>query len=105
MLLIFKVPRSSAVEAYKFSLILLAARVRLALSGLLSMMYLVFNTQQAPFDDVRVRRALSLAIDQRILTEKVLRSGNEPAYSFVPHLLENYQGVALPHAHSPLSNR
>jgi hypothetical protein len=30
MLLIFNVPRSSAVEAYRFSLILLAARVRLA---------------------------------------------------------------------------
>ena len=77
----------------------------LRLSGLLSMVYLVFNTRQAPFDDVRVRQALSLAIDQRILTEKVLRSGNEPAYSFVPHLLKNYQGVPLPHAQSPLSDR
>ncbi len=73
----------------------------LRLSGLLSMMYLVFNTTVPPFDDVRVRQALSLAVDQRILTDKVLRSGNTPAYSFTPALLDGYRGVPLPHADTP----
>ena len=77
----------------------------LRMSGLLSMMYLVFNTQRAPFDDVRVRQALSLAVDQQILTDKVLRSGNEPAYSFAPHLLADYDGVDLPHINDPLAAR
>lgn len=79
------------------------ARVRknfpeaLQVTDLLSMMYLVFNTQQPPFDDVRVRQALSLAVDQAILTDKILRSGAKPAYSFVPNLIEGYAAVELPH--------
>lgn len=69
----------------------------LHLSDLLSMMYLVFNTEKAPFNDTRVRQALSLAIDQDILTDKVLRSGNKPAYSFVPDLIADYQTTPLLH--------
>ncbi len=69
----------------------------LQVSDLLSMMYLVFNTERAPFDDVRVRQALSLVIDQAILTDKVLRSGAKPAYSFAPALLAGYDAVELPH--------
>ena len=69
----------------------------LHLSDLLSMMYLVFNTEKVPFNDTRVRQALSLAIDQDILTDKVLRSGNKPAYSFVPDLIADYQTTPLPH--------
>ncbi|MEM9620819.1 MAG: peptide ABC transporter substrate-binding protein [Pseudomonadota bacterium] len=77
------------------------ARERLAdslrLSDLLSMMYLVFNTSTPPFDKLPVRQALSMAIDQRILTDQVLRSGNKPAFSFAPALLEGYEPVQLPH--------
>ena len=68
-------------------------------------MYLVFNTQQAPFDDVRVRQALSLAIDQTILTDKVLRTGSAPAFSFAPSLLTDYQAVELAHARQPMADR
>ncbi|XOV83085.1 MAG: peptide ABC transporter substrate-binding protein [bacterium] len=77
----------------------------LHLSDLLSMMYLVFNTQKAPFDDVRIRQALSLAIDQDILTDKVLRSGNKPAYSFVPNLIADYTATSLPHIGAPRASR
>ncbi len=66
-------------------------------SDLLSMMYLVFNTAKPPFNDVRVRQALSMAVEQEILTEKVLRSGNKPAYSFVPDLIASYQAKPIPH--------
>ena len=45
--------------------------------------YYAFNTATAPFDDVRVRRALSMAIDREAVTEKILRAGQIPAYSFV----------------------
>ncbi len=50
----------------------------------------VFNAQQPPFDDVRVRRALSLAIDRETLTERVLRSGEVPAYGYTPAAIRNY---------------
>ena len=76
----------------------------LRLSPLLSMAYLVFNTAAAPFDDARVRSALSLAIDQRILTDKVLRTGARPAYSFAPELLAGYNPAMLPHRDTPYPN-
>ena len=74
-------------------------------SDLLSMMYLVFNTAEGPLGDPRVRQALSVVIDQRILTDKVLRSGNKPAYSFAPSLISDYQPFELPHKDKRLSER
>jgi len=43
--------------------------------------YLVFNGTQAPFDDVRVRQALSLAIDRDALVEQLLYGYGIPAKS------------------------
>ena len=67
------------------------------MSNLLSMMYLVFNTTKGPTQHSKIRKALSLSIDQRILTEKVLRNGHEPAFSFVPELVSNYSSKEVPH--------
>jgi oligopeptide transport system substrate-binding protein len=53
-----------------------------------------FNTGRKPFDDVRVRRALSMAIDREIMAAKVLRAGERPAYSLVPPGMPNYPGKA-----------
>jgi oligopeptide transport system substrate-binding protein len=47
--------------------------------------YLAFNTHDpGPLRDVRVRRALSEAIDRDFVTGKLMRAGQLPAYSFVP---------------------
>ncbi|TNF86012.1 MAG: peptide ABC transporter substrate-binding protein, partial [Gammaproteobacteria bacterium] len=56
----------------------------LRVSPLLSMIYLVFNTTAPPFDDARVREALALVVQPAVLTDKVQRTGNFPAQSFVP---------------------
>ena len=53
--------------------------------------YLSFNTSRPPLSDVRVRRALSLAIDRHTLAERVLRSGEQAASTFVPPYVSNYQ--------------
>ena len=42
------------------------------------------NTRRAPLDDVRVRRALSLAVDRAALVDKVVRGAGRPAASFTP---------------------
>lgn len=42
------------------------------------------NVTRPPLDDVRVRRALSLAIDRQEIVERVTRGGEQPAWSFVP---------------------
>lgn len=46
-----------------------------------------FNTKVPPFDDVRVRRALNLAIDKVQLVDKVARGQQMPASHFVPPFL------------------
>ena len=45
--------------------------------------YIEFNVTRKPFDDVRVRRAFALAIDRKIITDKILHGGDEPATGFV----------------------
>ena len=52
--------------------------------------YWSMNSSQPPFDDVRVRKALSMALDREYMVEKVLTPGFEPAYSFVPPGIANY---------------
>ena len=52
--------------------------------------YLALNTTRPPLDDVRVRRALALALDRTALVEKVLQGGQQPAFNFVPPGLGGY---------------
>jgi oligopeptide transport system substrate-binding protein len=53
--------------------------------------YVLFNVRKAPFDDVRVREALSLVVDREMIANQILNAGQTPAYSFVPPEIANYQ--------------
>lgn len=53
--------------------------------------YFGFNITRKPFDDPRVRRALSMAIDREIITEKITRFGQQPTFSYVPPGVPGYQ--------------
>ncbi len=57
----------------------------------LGIYYYIFNVEKPPFDDSRVRRALSLAVNRRLLVEKVTGGGEDPAYSFYPPLCAQYE--------------
>jgi len=57
---------------------------------LITYMYLL-NTTRKPLDDVRVRRALSLAMDRGELTTRLLAGGEQPAYSLVPPGMPDYE--------------
>jgi len=46
--------------------------------------YYEINNQKAPFNDVRVRTALKLALDRDIIVNKVKNQGDLPAYSYTP---------------------
>ena len=46
--------------------------------------YYEINNQKAPFNDVRVRTALKLALDRDIIVNKVKNQGDLPVYSFTP---------------------
>ncbi len=54
--------------------------------------YLIFNTKEAPMDDVNVRKALGLAIDRKSITENVSKAGEIPATGFNPVGLKDSQG-------------
>jgi len=52
--------------------------------------YYAFNTQKGPTADARVRLALSLTIDRRVIAEKVLGSGEKPAWRFTPDVTAGF---------------
>jgi oligopeptide transport system substrate-binding protein len=56
--------------------------------------YYRFNTRRPPFNDARVREALNLAIDRRVITEQVLGLGQLPADHFVPPGVPGYNSPA-----------
>lgn len=53
--------------------------------------YIQINTQREPFNDPRVRLALSLVLEREVYTDKILRAGQTPAYSFVPPGINNHE--------------
>jgi oligopeptide transport system substrate-binding protein len=48
------------------------------------------NVTKKPFDDKRVRKAVSLALDRELITKNVLGLGQLPAYTLVPPGLRAY---------------
>ncbi len=53
-------------------------------SQYLATYYYQFNQTRAPYDDVRVRRALALSIGREDVANKLVAQGQTPAYGIVP---------------------
>jgi oligopeptide transport system substrate-binding protein len=64
-----------------------------------------FNVTRKPFDDPRVRRALALAVDKRLLIKKILRAGEEPALHFVPDGTADYTSPEEPDYNPELARK
>jgi oligopeptide transport system substrate-binding protein len=58
--------------------------------------FLRFNCSRAPFDDTRVREAFTLAVDKRVIVEKITRAGELVAESFVPPGIPGYASPVAP---------
>lgn len=56
--------------------------------------YYVVNHNEPPFDDIRVRKALSKAVNREVIGPQILGTGEEAAYSWVPPGMANYAEVA-----------
>jgi len=67
--------------------------------------YAQFNMRKKPFDDLRVRTALSLAINREILAAKVLRAGEQPNYALVPPGMPGYRPAELRFRQQPMVQR
>lgn len=76
----------------------------LHLAAILGLDYYVFNVSKPPFDDPRVRRALSMALNREVITQRITGAGEQPAYGLVPPGVFDYPNPAradfadMPHA-------
>ncbi len=59
---------------------------------LLSVEYLEVNHTRKPFDDIRVREAINLALNREAIAERIRRAGDLPAYNLVPPGTANFAG-------------
>lgn len=53
--------------------------------------YYPINSAKPPFTDKRIRQALSMSINRKAIVEKVLKTGELAAYSFVPPGVSHYE--------------
>ncbi len=67
--------------------------------------YLAFNTTRPPLSDVRVRRALALAIDRDQIAARVLRGQQTAASRLIPAALDASPAPASAHRHDPAAAR
>ena len=78
----------------------------LRISPYLGTYYYAIRMDLEPWDDVRIRRALSLALDREYITEEITGAGEVPAYSFVPPGIGNYgEGVPADYADASMFDR
>lgn len=57
--------------------------------------YFYFNVDKEPLDDLNVRKALTLAINRREITEQITKAGELPATGYLPSTLMNTQGNSV----------
>lgn len=55
------------------------------------MYYFGFNTTRPPLDDVRIRRALAMAIEREVITERLMGMRGTASYGFVPQGIPGYR--------------
>lgn len=72
----------------------------------LGLYYYTFNTRKPPFDDPRVRNALSMVIDRDTIVDKIMRGGELAAYSLIPPgARKGYEPPASPWAGLSMTER
>jgi len=59
---------------------------------LLSVEYIEVNHTRKPFDDIRVREAINLALNREAIAGRIRRVGDIPAYNLVPPGTANFAG-------------
>jgi oligopeptide transport system substrate-binding protein len=57
--------------------------------------YFLFNMRKPPFDNEKVRAAISMTADREFVTQQILKAGQQPAYSLVPPGIADYSSGAV----------
>ncbi len=58
--------------------------------------YLAFNTTKKPFDDKRVRQALTMALDRKAIIDAVYLGAGQPAKNLIPPTMWSYNDAVQP---------
>ena len=61
--------------------------------GYLGSYFYRFNVTRKPFDNVHVRRALSLAVDRQSIVAKIIKGGEQPATHLTPPGIPGYEST------------
>ncbi len=72
----------------------------LSLAGL-NIGYLAFNTTKKPFDDVKVRIALNMAIDKRAILQSIYQGAGQPAKNLIPPTMWGYDNAVVDFKYDP----
>jgi dipeptide transport system substrate-binding protein len=67
--------------------------------------YLAMNTSRKPFDDVRVRRAVNMAIDKATIVDAVYQGAGAPAKNPIPPTLWSYNDAIQDYPYDPAQAR
>lgn len=69
--------------------------------------YMTFNLKDGPepFQDVRVRQALSYALDRDVIVDRVLQGGQFPAYNFTPGATDGFEVPVIDYANMTQAER
>jgi dipeptide transport system substrate-binding protein len=67
--------------------------------------YLAYNTQQAPFDNPNVRKALNMAIDKQAILDVVFQGTGEVAKNPIPPTMWSYNDDVEDHPYDPEAAR
>ncbi len=68
-------------------------------------LYVAINTQRGPLQDVRVRRALNLAVDASTMLRTIMAGRGVLAAGAIPPGLEGYDSARTPYAYDPAAAR
>ncbi len=71
----------------------------------LGVYYFLINNKKPPFNDERVRKALSMSIDREGLVSKLLNTGVTPGYSLVSPVVANYSVYKPAYATQTMKDR
>lgn len=54
--------------------------------------YYLFNTTKPPFNNAKIRKAMSMSLDRQALIDNILQAGQKPAFGLVPPSIAGLEG-------------
>ena len=63
--------------------------------------YVALNTTKRPFDDVRVRMAMNMAVDKKVILDAIYLGAGQPAKNLIPPTMWSYDTAIQDFKHDP----